>query len=97
MTSFALIALLGWIPVSLAVFLFLLARHTVVAGAISGWLLLPPVGSGLCGCEAYEPLSSSVRCSTASSWCTIRGGTGWPNRDTGMSKTAGSPPARDSS
>jgi hypothetical protein len=36
-----LIALFGWIPVILAIFMLLPARRAMVAGAISAWLALP--------------------------------------------------------
>jgi tetratricopeptide (TPR) repeat protein len=48
-----LLALLGWVPLVLLSFLLLPARRAMVAGAISAWLLLPPIAIDLPGLPAY--------------------------------------------
>jgi tetratricopeptide (TPR) repeat protein len=54
MTSFAFFALIGWIPLTFALFVCLPARRAVVVGAIAGWLLLPPMTISLPGFPDYS-------------------------------------------
>ena len=48
------IALLGWIPVSLALFLVFPPQRAVVAGIVGAWLLLPPASIPLSGLPDYD-------------------------------------------
>jgi tetratricopeptide (TPR) repeat protein len=52
------IALLGWIPISISLFLVLPPQRAVVAGLISGWLLLPPVALPISGLPDYDKLTA---------------------------------------
>jgi hypothetical protein len=47
------ILILAWIPVVLVVFMLLPARRAMVASAVTGWLLLPPLGIALAGLPDY--------------------------------------------
>jgi len=51
---FATIALFGWIPVVLALFVLLPARRAMVVSSISAWLFLPPIGIDLPGLPSYD-------------------------------------------
>jgi tetratricopeptide (TPR) repeat protein len=55
-----MIALLGWIPVVLLLFVLLPARRAVVASLIAAWLLLPPVGIDLPGIPNYDKASAAT-------------------------------------
>ena len=54
------IALLGWIPVSTALFVLLPSRRTVVASIIGAWLLLPPASIPLFGLPDYDKMMAAT-------------------------------------
>src|SRR3954453_10128291 len=53
-------ALLGWIPMCLALFVALPARHAVIASAIGAWLLLPPVSIPIAALPDYDKSMAAV-------------------------------------
>ena len=53
------ILILAWIPVVLLVFM-LLPAQALVASAVTGWLLLPPLGIGLAGLPDYTKTGAAV-------------------------------------
>jgi hypothetical protein len=55
-----IVALLGWIPVVLLLFVLLPARRAAVASLITAWLLLPPVGIDLPGIPSYDKASAAT-------------------------------------
>jgi tetratricopeptide (TPR) repeat protein len=54
MSFFAQIILIAWLPITLFLFLLMPARRAVVAGTISGWLLLPPLSFNFPGLPDYS-------------------------------------------
>ena len=56
----AQILIVAWIPVVLVVFMMLPARRAMVASAVTGWLLLPPLGIGLAGLPDYTKTGAAV-------------------------------------
>ena len=54
------VALLGWIPVCLALFVALPARQAAVAGVIGAWLLLPPVSMPVALLPDYDKSMAAV-------------------------------------
>src|SRR4051794_12685351 len=54
------VALLGWIPLCLALFVALPARHAAIAGAIGAWLLLPPVSIPIAALPDYDKSMAAV-------------------------------------
>jgi hypothetical protein len=50
----ATIALFGWVPVVIVLFVLLPARRAMVASTIAAWLLLPPTGIDLPGIPPYD-------------------------------------------
>jgi tetratricopeptide (TPR) repeat protein len=56
----AFLALFGWAPVTLALFLLLPARRAMVVGAISAWLLLPPLSFDLPGLPEYNKATAAT-------------------------------------
>jgi tetratricopeptide (TPR) repeat protein len=59
-TFLAIAALVLWIPVILVLFILLPARRAVVAGAIAGWSLLPPIGIDLPGIPIYDKAAATT-------------------------------------
>ena len=60
MEVFIYIALLGWIPVCLLLFMALPPRRAVVVAVVGGWLLLPPTGIGLPGLPDYDKVMATM-------------------------------------
>ena len=54
------ITLLGWIPVSIALFLLLPSRRAVAASIIGAWLLLPPASIPLSGLPDYDKMMAAT-------------------------------------
>ncbi len=54
------IALLGWIPVSIALLALLPPRRAVVASIIGAWLLLPPASIPLSGLPDYDKMMAAT-------------------------------------
>ena len=54
------VALLGWIPVCLALFVALPARQAAIAGVIGAWLLLPPVSIPIALLPDYDKSMAAV-------------------------------------
>jgi len=54
------IALLGWIPVSIGLFVLLPPRRAVVASVIGAWLLLPPASIPLSGLPDYDKMMAAT-------------------------------------
>ena len=54
------IALLGWIPVCLGLFMSLPARQAAVAGIIGAWLFLPPVSIRIAALPDYDKSMAAV-------------------------------------
>ena len=54
MNAFALLVLLGWAPLAMALFVVMPARRAVLVGVIAGWLLLPPGGIDFAGFPGYD-------------------------------------------
>ncbi len=60
MQFFILIALLGWIPVSMSLFALLPPRRAVVVSVIGAWLLLPPASIPLSGLPDYDKMMAAT-------------------------------------
>ena len=60
MQLFILIALLGWIPVSMSLFALLPPRRAVVTSVIGAWLLLPPASIPLSGLPDYDKMMAAT-------------------------------------
>jgi tetratricopeptide (TPR) repeat protein len=54
------VALFGWIPLCLILFMLLPARRAAVAGLIGAWVLLPPVSIPLSGIPDYDKSMATV-------------------------------------
>jgi hypothetical protein len=50
------IALLGWIPLTISLFIFLPPQRAAVASLVGGWLLLPPASLPVSGLPDYDKL-----------------------------------------
>ena len=57
---FAVIALFGWIPLALVLFVFLPARRAVVVSAIAAWSILPPIGIDFAGFPNYTKATAAT-------------------------------------
>jgi hypothetical protein len=56
----ATIALFGWIPVVIVLFMLLPARRAMVAGTIAAWLFLPPTGIDLPGIPPFDKSAAAT-------------------------------------
>jgi tetratricopeptide (TPR) repeat protein len=56
----ALIAILGWAPVVIVLFVLLPARRAVVVGSVTAWLFLPPMGLDLPGMPGYTKVTATT-------------------------------------
>jgi hypothetical protein len=54
------LSLLGWIPISMAMFLLLPPRRAVVASIIGAWLLLPPAAIPLSGIPDFDKMMAAT-------------------------------------
>jgi hypothetical protein len=54
------VALFGWIPACLILFMMLPARRAVVVGLIGAWILLPPASIPLSGIPDYDKSMATV-------------------------------------
>ena len=54
------VALFGWIPACLILFMVLPARRAVVVGLIGAWVLLPPVSIPLSGIPDYDKSMATI-------------------------------------
>jgi hypothetical protein len=54
------VALFGWIPACLILFMMLPARRAVVVGLIGAWVLLPPVSIPLSGIPDYDKSMATI-------------------------------------
>lgn len=59
MNLFVHVALLGWIPFVLALFLLLPPRRAVIAAFVGAWLFLPVAGYSLSGLPNYTKMSAT--------------------------------------
>jgi tetratricopeptide (TPR) repeat protein len=57
---FAIIALVGWVPIVIVLFALLPARRAMLAGTIGGWLLLPPAAMDLQGMPPYTKSTAAT-------------------------------------
>jgi len=57
---FAIIALIGSVPLTLLLFAFLPARRAVVTSAIGAWLFLPPIGLDLPGFPDFNKATAAT-------------------------------------
>ena len=58
--SLIFVALFGWIPACLILFMVLPARRAVVVGLIGAWVLLPPVSIPLSGIPDYDKSMATI-------------------------------------
>jgi hypothetical protein len=54
------VALLGWIPLSLALFVVLRPQQAVICGIVGAWLLLPPASLAISGLPDYDKSMAST-------------------------------------
>ena len=57
---FAVLAVLGWAPLVVLLFVLLPARRVVVVGAVAAWLLLPPMGLDFRGIPPYTKATAAT-------------------------------------
>lgn len=60
MTAAVPVAMFGWPPLVLALFVLLRPRHAVIAALVTGWLFLPNAAYSLAGLPDYTKLSATV-------------------------------------
>jgi tetratricopeptide (TPR) repeat protein len=60
MTIIAFLALLGWIPVVVYVFLLMPPRRAAAVAVVGAWLLLPPVLIGIPGLPDYSKTTAAI-------------------------------------
>ena len=56
----ALLAILGWAPLVVVLFVLLPARRAAVVGSVTAWLLLPPIGLDLPGLPPYTKATAAT-------------------------------------
>ncbi|HKM56795.1 MAG TPA: hypothetical protein VJY33_25545, partial [Isosphaeraceae bacterium] len=54
------IALLGWIPLSIGLFLVLPPRRAVVVSIVGAWLILPPTSLPVSGLPDYDKMVAAT-------------------------------------
>jgi hypothetical protein len=59
-TIVAVIALLAWAPVVLALFVLQPARRAAVVGSVAAWLILPPIGLDVSGLPPYTKATAAT-------------------------------------
>jgi hypothetical protein len=60
LTVLIYIALVGWIPLTLLLFMALPPQRAVIIGVVGGWLVLPPASIPIPGFPDYDKIMAPI-------------------------------------